>query len=155
MPVKFTLQSQIVPNNNKSSSLYRQVLLITEGYHKSNHKATFLSRAFRRVTGITFLSAAELHPARHTRLAQAHMRPSAAPHLLPPLALRVHTDYSMFLNELKAWITEHFLQSAGSTAPASASIPKMVTRAQLKYERGQFFKSSSPVYKWFQNPSIL
>lgn len=39
----------------KHSSLYKHVLLVAEGYHKSNYKEMFLLRAYRTVMDITRL----------------------------------------------------------------------------------------------------
>lgn len=94
----------------KYSPLYKQVLLIVEGYHESNHKEMFLLRAYKTAmdiafvftTGIILLGRAKQFPSCHIRLLWTHVQQSAALHRLQPLSVWVHMDYSMFLNELKA-----------------------------------------------------
>lgn len=48
------------------------------------------------------LGRAKQFPSCHIRLLQTQMQWSATLHLLQPPSVEVHTDYSMFLSELKA-----------------------------------------------------
>lgn len=93
---------------NKNSSLYKQVLLIVGGYHKSNDKEMFLLRTYQTVMDSTFVFTADIllgstkqFPSCRTKLLQTHVQ-TATSHLLQPPSVQVHMDYTMVLNELKA-----------------------------------------------------